>query len=318
VVIGSGATAITLVPALAERAARVTMLQRSPTYVATVPAHNRLDARLRKVLGKQRGTAVARWKNIATAMGYYWAAQRFPSAVRSALLKDAERRLPAGFDLTHFSPAYGPWDQRLCASPEGDLFQAISGGRADVVTDGIETFTSTGIRLTSGRELDADIVITATGLEMQFFGGAQLVVDGREVSLPDTTVYKGLMLSGVPNLVFTFGYINSSWTLKADLVNEFTCRLLRYMDTHGFRSCMPTLPDTVQRGELFAMSSGYIQRAIAHLPGSGTGHPWRLGMNWFRDFATLRFGSLEDGHLVFGTPPAPRTAPTEPALVSAS
>lgn len=302
VVIGSGATAVTLVPALAERAERVTMVQRSPSYIARVPSKDPFDLAVRRLLGDRRAYPVTRWKNVLTTLALYRMSQRFPTFIRGVLRKDLAKQLPAGFDIdTHFSPRYGPWDQRLCAAPDGDIFRAISDGTADVVTDRIDTFTETGIRLASGRELDADIVVTATGLEVLFLGDVTLRVNGREIAPPETLVYKGLMLSGVPNLAFTFGYSNSSWTLKADLVSEFVCRLLRYIDKRGYRTCVPVPddPDMV-RAPLIKLSSGYVRRGLPVMPGGGTRAPWRLGMNYLRDLVTLRHGRIDDGNLRFG------------------
>ena len=311
VVIGSGATAVTLVPALARTAERVTMLQRSPTWIARVPARDPFDARVRRLLGTRRAYPVTRWKNILVGLATYGLSKRFPGVMGGLLRRDAAAQLPAGFDVgTHFSPSYGPWDQRLCAAPEGDIFRALSDGSAEVVTDRIDRFTATGIRLRSGRHLDADVVVTATGLALQFLGGIALRVDGREVSVPDTLVYKASMLSGVPNMAFTFGYTNSSWTLRADLVAEYVCRLLRHMERHGFRSAVPVPDDPgMERTRLVSLSSGYIDRALHLLPGSGRRSPWRLGSNYLTDVVLLRHRRIDDGLLRFDRP-APVARPT--------
>ena len=313
VVVGSGATAVTLVPALAEKAALVTMLQRSPSYIARVPARDGMDLALRRFIGDRRAYPITRWKNIVVSLGSYAVSKRFPEFMKGVLRKDLEKQLPSGFDIdTHFSPRYGPWDERLCAAPDGDIFEVISDGRADVVTDRIDTFTETGIRLASGRELEADVVVTATGLEMLFLGGATMSVDGREVRPPERIVYKGLMLDGVPNFAFAFGYTNSSWTLRADLVHEYVCRLLEFMADRGYRTCVPVPSDqAMDRGPLLGLSSGYVRRGLSQLPSSGTKAPWRMGNNYLRDLVTLRHGRLDDGNLLFGAP-VPRREPVTP------
>jgi cation diffusion facilitator CzcD-associated flavoprotein CzcO len=301
VVIGSGATAVTLVPALAQTAAHVTMLQRSPSYILTLPAEDAIADRLRKLLGPQRGYTVARWKNVTLATLLYKLSRRRPEMVRNLIRKLAIKQLPAGYDVdTHFNPAYNPWDQRLCLVPDGDLFRTIRAGRATVVTDKIATFTERGLLLESGAELAADIVVTATGLQLLALGGAQLVVDDRPVSLPETMAYKGMMLSGVPNFAFTIGYTNASWTLKADLVSEFVCRLLGYMDSHGYAECVPVNDDpSVTEQPLLDFSAGYVLRAIDQFPRAGSRSPWRLGMSYAHDVVTLRHGKINDGAMRF-------------------
>ena len=301
VVIGSGATAVTLVPALAERAEHVTMLQRSPTYIAARPARDDLGAKLTKRLGTRGGYAVTRWKNVALGTWFYQLSQRRPEAVKALLRKAAIAQLPPGYDVdTHFTPRYNPWDQRMCLAPDGDFFAAIRSGRADVVTDQIAEFTATGIRLESGAELEADIVVTATGLRLLALGGMQLAVDGSDVTLAEKMVYKGTMLSGVPNLTFTFGYTNSSWTLKADLVSEYAVRLLRYMDAHGYDECVPVNNDpAISQRPMLDFQSGYVQRSIHEFPKSGSRGPWRVRMNYPRDLLALRYGRINDGALRF-------------------
>jgi len=311
VVIGSGATAVTLVPALAQTAAHVTMLQRSPSYILTLPAEDVIADRLRKLLGARRGYAVTRWKNVLLATLLYQLSRRRPETVRNLIRKLAIKQLPAGYDVdTHFNPAYNPWDQRLCLVPDGDLFRTIRGGRATVVTGKIATFTERGLLLESGAELAADIVVTATGLQLLAFGGAQLVVDDRTISLPETMAYKGMMLSGVPNFAFTIGYTNASWTLKADLVSEFVCRLLGYMDSRGYAGCVPVNDDPgVTAQPLLDFSAGYVLRSIDQFPRAGSRSPWRLGMSYAHDVVTLRYGKINDGTMRFS-----RRAPaTEPA-----
>ena len=225
--------------------------------------------------------------------------------MKSLLRKAAIDQLPPGYDVdTHFAPRYNPWDQRMCLAPDGDFFAAIKSGRADVVTDRIAEFTETGIRLESGAELEADVVVTATGLRLLALGGMRLAVDGTEVTLPDTTVYKGTMLSGVPNFTFTFGYTNSSWTLKADLVSQYAVRLLRYMDAHGYDTCVPVNDDPgADTRPMLDFQSGYVQRAIGEFPKSGSRGPWRVRMNYPRDVLTLRYGRINDGALRFSRRP---------------
>ncbi|MGP0110987.1 MAG: flavin-containing monooxygenase [Acidimicrobiales bacterium] len=303
VVIGSGATAVTLVPALAETAGHVTMLQRSPTYIVSVPGRDMVADALRRVLPAKVAHALIRWKNVALTMLSYQLSRRNPKMMRGAIRKGVVRALPEGYDVdTHFNPRYSPWDQRLCLVPDGDLFEAISAGRASVVTDTIDTFTEDGIRLASGDELATEIVITATGLQMLLLGGITLEVDGRPVDTGSTVAYKGLMLCGVPNLALTFGYTNASWTLKADLTADYVCRLLDTMEERGIRQCTPVAPDPSQPTEPFLdFSSGYVTRAIADLPKQGTTAPWRLHQNYALDTLLLRFGKVDD-EIVFSNP----------------
>jgi monooxygenase len=301
VVIGSGATAVTLVPALTDRAAHVTMLQRSPSYILSIPSEDPIANALRRLLGARAAYPIARWKNVALSTLIYQLSQRRPRAMRKLLRAALIRALPQGYDVdTHFNPTYRPWDQRLCLVPDGDLFKAISAGRASMVTDRIERFTPGGVRLESGAELEADIIVTATGLNLQAIGGIELSVDGEPVSLPDRLAYKGMMLSRVPNFAFTIGYTNASWTLKADLVAEYVCRLLAYMDEHGYRQCVPVDDDpTIERRPLLDFAAGYVQRSIHLFPKGGSRAPWRLGMSYAHDVVTLRHRGLEDGALRF-------------------
>nr|WP_249416579.1 NAD(P)/FAD-dependent oxidoreductase [Streptomyces sp. TS71-3] len=307
VVIGSGATAVTLVPALAESAAHVTMLQRSPTYIASRPAEDRLANRLRDLLGARRSYPVIRWKNVTLGTLLYRLSRRRPEVVKSLLRKAAIRQLPPGYDVgTHFSPRYQPWDQRLCLAPDGDLFTAIRHGSASVVTDRIAEFTPTGLLLESGTALDADLVVTATGLRLLALGGMRLAVDGREVALPETMTYKGMMLEGVPNFAFTVGYTNASWTLKADLVAEHVVRLLRRLDARGYDQCVPANDDAgVTLRPLLDFDSGYVLRSVHEFPKSGSRAPWRLGMNYAQDLLTLRFGRVDGGAMRFSRRPGP-------------
>jgi len=307
VVIGSGATAVTLVPALADGgAAHVTMLQRSPTYIVARPGADSVADTLRRHLPAKAAHTVIRWKNVLLTQFSFELSRRAPEVVKKGIRKGVVAALPVGYDVdTDFSPRYDPWDQRLCLVPDGDLFEAISSGRADVVTDTIETFTPTGIRLTSGAELEADIVVTATGLVLELLGGMALGVDGSPVVPGDTVAYKGIMLCGVPNLAMTFGYTNASWTLKADLTAEYVCRLLDELDGRGMRQCTPLSPDASHPTEPFIdFSSGYVTRAAAALPKQGATTPWRLHQNYLRDTWLLRFARVDDS-MVLSNPIRP-------------
>jgi monooxygenase len=311
VVIGSGATAVTLIPAMARTAAHVTMLQRSPTYIVSMPEQDRIYNWLRRFLPAMWAYRLSRWKNVGYMTYVYQLARRYPNFVKQGILKKVREHLGPDYDVeTHFSPRYNPWTQRLCLVPDGDLFDAIKSNRASIVTDQIETFTEKGILLKSGKELDADIIVTATGLVMQTFGGAELFVDGQRIDPGATLAYKGVMISGVPNLVSVFGYINASWTLKADLICNYVCRLLNLMDRKGMRQVTPR-----NRGErpvanfVENFSSGYVQRAVANWPKQGSKPPWRVHQNYFRDILTLKWSSLDDGALEFSNPPEPSVAP---------
>jgi cation diffusion facilitator CzcD-associated flavoprotein CzcO len=264
------------------------------------------------MLGDRRAYPLIRWKNVALATLLYRLSRRRPGMVKSMLRKGAARQLPPGYDVdTHFGPRYQPWDQRLCIAPDGDLFTAIRRGGASVVTDRIAGFTETGLRLDSGVELDADIVVAATGLRLLALGGIGLVVDGREVALPDTMAYKGMMLSGVPNFAFTVGYTNASWTLKADLVSEYVVRLLRYLDARGYDWCVPTNDDpSVTAQPLLDFQAGYVLRSVHEFPRAGSRAPWRLGMSYAHDVVKLRYGRIDDGALRFARRPAPAARQT--------
>lgn len=299
VVIGSGATAVTLVPALAASgAAHVTMLQRSPTYVLSVPATDSLKRRLTSMIGEQRSYAVTRWKNIALQSALYRLSRRRPELVRKVVRKANVAQLPPGYAVdTHFRPTYDPWDQRMCLVPDGDLFRAIKDGTAEVVTDRILGFTETGLELASGRHLDADVVVTATGLNLQVFGGAELTVDGEVVEPRETMAYRAMMLSGVPNFAFTIGYTNASWTLKADLVAEYVVRLLRHLRATRSRSVVPVRDPSVEEVPLLDFESGYVQRMVHTLPRQGDRAPWALKQNYLYDALALRTAKLDDGVL---------------------
>lgn len=299
VVIGSGATAVTLVPELAKRAAHVTMLQRSPTYVIALPSVDPVVRLLDRALPGNAGYMVARWKNILVSMAFYNFSRRFPEQAKAFILAGARRHLGSSCPVDpHFTPRYKPWDQRLCVAPDGDLFEAIKRGKAEVVTDHIETFTEKGIALRSGRELEADLIVTATGLRLRMLGGATLSVDGRPVESGRTLLYKGTLLRDVPNFAMVLGYTNASWTLKCDLACGYVCRLLNLMDAKGAGVCVPRLSDPEMPLEpLIRFSSGYIQRSLADLPRQGAKAPWRLYQNYILDLLGLRYGRLEDGVL---------------------
>jgi cation diffusion facilitator CzcD-associated flavoprotein CzcO len=301
VVIGSGATAVTLVPAMAERAAHVTMLQRSPTYVAAQPGRDAIANGLRRVLPARAAYAAARWKNVLRGTFFYTLARRRPNLMRRLLRAGARRELGRGYDVdTHFAPHYQPWDQRLCVAPDGDLFRALRGGRASVVTDHVDAFTASGIRLRSGAHLDADVVVTATGLTLRLLGGVALAVDGAPVDLARTVAYKGMMYSDVPNLASAFGYTNASWTLKCDLVAGYVCRLLNHMERRGYVQCTPRRRDPAMAEEpVLDLTSGYVRRAIDALPRQGDRAPWRLHQNYMKDLVTFRFGRVDDEPMEF-------------------
>ena len=300
VVIGSGATAVTVVPSMAEQAQHVTMLQRSPTYVVARPAEDPIANRLKRRLPLKLAYMITRWKNVMLGMYFYQMCKRRPDRVKRLLLGGVRQMLGPDHDLSHFTPRYKPWDQRLCLVPDADFFRAIRRGKVSVVTDEIETFTETGIKLKSGAELPADLIVTATGLVLQPLGGAKLTVDGRAVEPSKTFIYKGMMYSDVPNLASVFGYTNASWTLKADLVCEYVCRLLNHMDRKGWRQCTPRNGDPTLADEPWvSFSSGYIQRALAHQPKQGSKRPWKLYQNYALDLLSLRFGALRDRAMVF-------------------
>jgi monooxygenase len=301
VVIGSGATAVSLVPALAEDAEHVTMLQRSPSYVFPVPAVDPFAQALRRVLPLRAAYAVTRWKDILNGTFVFWLCRRHPEVAKRIIRRAAERALPADFDFdTHLTPRYNPWEQRPCALRDGDLFEAINDGSVGIVTDRIETFTESGLRLESGAELDADVIITATGFNLQFLGGMRVLVDGEEVDIGRVLTYKGMMASGVPNLAFTIGYTNASWTLKVELTCDFVCRLLNHMDENGLAECVPQVNDPSIREEpIIDFSSGYVQRSIDKLPKQGSKEPWRLRQNYLLDSRMIRRRPIDDGALRF-------------------
>jgi cation diffusion facilitator CzcD-associated flavoprotein CzcO len=291
---------MTIVPAIADRAAHVTMLQRTPTYVIAVPAIDPVTERLKKWLGAKRAHRIARRQNVLLQSLVFKAARRYPRLVRKLIRAGNVRALPDGYDVdTHFKPPYDPWDQRLCVVPDADLFRAIAAGGASIVTDHIETFTETGIELRSGAELQADIVITATGLNLLPLGGVSYSVDGSPIDLSDTITYKGMMLTGIPNFLYAVGYTNASWTLKVDLICEHFCRLLALMDERGYSYCIPESPDPdAPTRPLLAFAAGYVQRSVDRFPKQGATAPWELSMDYRRDRKVLLEGPVGD-HMQF-------------------
>ncbi len=301
VVIGSGATAVTLVPSMTPTAAHVTMLQRSPTYVMALPGSDKIANGLRRVLPGKVAYGITRWKNVLLGMFFFGMSKRRPEAVKKAIVGGVQRALGPDFDVgKHFTPSYKPWDQRVCIVPDGDLFRAIRKGRASVVTDHIESFTEHGIKLRSGQELPADLVVTATGLNLIAMGGVEMVVDGQPLVMSQRMSYKGMMLSSVPNMAYVVGYTNASWTLKGDLTCQYVCRLLNHMRRTGLKQCVPILSDpTVREENWIDFTSGYIQRSIDHFPKQGNKKPWKLHQNYARDILTLRWGNVADGTMTF-------------------
>lgn len=301
VVIGSGATAMTLVPALADAgAASVTMLQRSPTYVMALPAVDPVARVLRRVLPERASYWLTRWKNVALATLSYQVSQRWPGFARRMIRAAAVKQLPEGYPVdVHFRPAYDPWDQRLCLVPDGDLFRTIREGRVEVVTDTVDTFTEHGVRVGSGTELPADVVVTATGFNLQVMGGVALSLDGEPVDLRERMAYRALMFGGIPNFAFTIGYTNASWTLKADLVADFVCRLLTRMDRTGTRVVVPVPDPDVRDAPFMDFTPGYVLRSLDRLPKQGHREPWRLRQNYLHDVLTIRRGDLDDDTLAF-------------------
>jgi monooxygenase len=310
VVIGSGATAMTLVPAMAETAGHVTMLQRSPTYVVSAPSKDAIAGRLRGLLPKGLAYRLVRLKNVVVSMVMFKLVRSNPGPAKKRLVGMVRDALGPDYDVEkHFTPRYNVWDQRVCAVPDADLFDAIKAGKVSVVTDLIDTFDAKGIRLKSGERLDADIVVTATGLEMQLLGGASVFLDGVRVEAPQTMIYKGMMISGVPNFSNIIGYNNASWTLKADLSSEHVCRIINHMDAHGYAVAVPKLdPAEPADGNFFGLSSGYLDRAEGTVPKQGTRHPWKVHHNYARDYASLKLGRVDDGVLIFSRAPAAKAS----------
>lgn len=313
VVIGSGATGVTLLPALAETAEHVTMLQRSPTYIAALPGRDEGFEKLSRRIPLRIASRISRWKGIVRALVSYRISRTQPDRMKAILRSGVSHRLPEGFDVDkHFTPSYDPWDERLCIVPDGDFFKAIRHGKADVVTDRIETFTRDGIRLASGEVLDADVIVTATGLNLLLFGGMKLSIDGHPLDPADRVTYKGMMLEGVPNLAFAIGYTNASWTLKIDLVARYVERILRYQDRHHLATVTAVAPSDVGPLEpLIDLSSGYIRRGIAQMPKQGRVAPWRLHQNYPRDVRLFRLGRLRGDGLRFSKAEPRKTRASE-------
>jgi monooxygenase len=299
VVIGSGATAVTLVPSLAPEAEHVTMVQRTPSYVLSLPGRDALAEWLRTKLPATVTYPIVRWKNVLVSTLFYQFSRRRPAAARRMIRRLTQKQLP-GFDVdTHFNPPYDPWDQRLCLVPDGDLFRTLRRGDASIATGRIARFTAKGVELESGEHLDADVIVTATGLNLLPLGGMALSIEGKPVDVSGTVSYKGMMISGVPNLTMVIGYTNASWTLKADLVNRYVCRLLEHLDAEGYASATPVAPPEGADQPFLDLASGYVQRSVASLPRQGRRTPWRLHQNYLRDVGLLRRGPLEDEGMTF-------------------
>lgn len=301
VVIGSGATAVTLIPSMAGKAAHVTMLQRSPSYVVSLPAEDRIANFIRRLLPEKTAHQTIRWKNVLLGMYFFQLCRRTPGIARRMFLRHIRKELPPGFDIeTHFTPRYNPWDQRVCLVPDSDLFLAIKSGQASIVTDQITRFTRQGILLESGTELPADIIVTATGLKMLACGGIRLSVDGEPVQPGSMVTYKGLMLCNVPNSAMCVGYTNASWTLRADLTSKYVCRLINFMDRHGYKKCVPSdVGCTVQDQPLLGLTSGYVLRGAAQFPKQGSKAPWIFRQNYLYDMLALSLRRIDDGALKF-------------------
>ncbi len=309
VVVGSGATAVTLVPKLAETAAYVTMLQRSPTYIASRPSVDKVANAMRRYLPAKLAYRLSRWRNVGMSLFFVRLAKRQPAKFKQMLIGGVSSVLGKDYDVaTHFTPSYDPWTQRLCLAPDADFFHAIRDGKAEIVTDQIDTFTPGGLRLRSGAELPADVVVTATGLKMMLLGGIKVAVDGVAADLSKAMSYKGCMFSGVPNLAAVFGYTNASWTLKADLTCEYVCRVLKHMDRRGAAQCLPAKDPAVAELPFLNLTSGYVQRAADLLPRQGDKGPWRTPQHYPRDVVALRLGKVDDGTLRFTPRPAGVTA----------
>jgi len=300
VVIGSGATAVTLVPEMAKKASEVTMLQRSPSYVLSAPQEDKIANGLRKILPSKVSYSLTRWKNILLSITMYKVSRRWPEFMKGLIKKGVKSQLPEGYDVKkHFTPKYNPWDERLCLVPDNDLFESISSGKSKVVTDHIERFTSDGILLKSGDEIKADVVVSATGLKLEFLGGIGLEVDGKVLQPADLYCYRGMMFSELPNLASAFGYTNASWTLKCDLTCEYVCRLLNHMKKKNLDMVVPKAPNKMEEEPLLDFTSGYVQRSIAELPKQGSKKPWKLYQNYILDIFNFRYSSFEDDALNF-------------------
>jgi cation diffusion facilitator CzcD-associated flavoprotein CzcO len=301
VVIGSGATAVTLVPAMAEKTGHITMLQRSPSYILSRPSYDKFAKLAYWILPAKQAHFLARWKNILGQIYLYFMSRKKPQAVKKYLLNEIRKVLGKDYEVdVHFNPKYDPWDERLCAVPDNDLFEVIKEGKCTMVTDQIDSFTETGIQLKSGRHLVADLVISATGLKLKALGGIKITVDGEKMDISKLLTYKGLMLEQLPNAAVIIGYSNASWTLKADLACAYFCRLMNYMDAHHFKSCVPRLSEeNVQAEPIIDFSSGYIQRSLHELPKQGNKFPWKLHQNYIKDMIILKYKKVDDGYLIF-------------------
>jgi len=301
VVIGSGATAVTLVPELAKKASHVTMLQRSPSYIMNMPAEDKVANFLRRILPAKWAYSLARGKNISFGMIFFNLCRKYPKTFKKVIMGATKKELPEDYDIgTHFNPKYNPWDERLCAVPDNDLFESIKSGDSEIVTDHIERFTEKGLILKSGKELDADLIVTATGLKMEFLSNIKMVVDEKEINMPELYVYRGMMFSDIPNFTQFVGYTNASWTLKTDLSSAYVCRLLNHMKQTGTKQVTPRLDDpTMEREPIIDFKSGYVQRAIDILPKQGNKKPWKLYQNFFKDTFSLKYSNVEDGVLEF-------------------
>jgi cation diffusion facilitator CzcD-associated flavoprotein CzcO len=301
IVIGSGATAVTLVPALAKRAKHVHMLQRSPSYILSRPEEDVINTRLKKVLPAKLAYFLTRWKNILLTSFFFFMSRKYPERTKTRVIEMVKEELGEEYDVEkHFTPSYKPWDQRMCLVPDGDLFNALKDKSATVVTDHIEKFTNEGILLKSGTELKADIIISATGIELNVLNDIKVCIDGRDIEPHNRLSYKGMMLGGVPNLAFSFGYVNASWTLRADLTCEYVCRLLNQMDKQKVTTCMPQEdPTAVSDDEYIDFTSGYVQRALDRLPKQGNKSPWRNYQNYLIDIFYVRIFSIKDSTIRF-------------------
>ena len=301
VVIGSGATAVTIIPTMAEEAAHVTMLQRSPTYFLSAPDEDPVGNFLRKFISSKLTYKLVRWKNIRFQWWFFKKCRKFPKKVKEFLIKQVREELGPNYDIeTHFTPKYNPWEQRMCLVPNGDFFNAINAGKASVITDHIDRFTKKGIKLKSGGEVEADLIVTATGLNLEVCNGIKLEVDNNEVDISKTMTYKGMMFSDVPNLVATFGYTNASWTLRADLTSEYVCRLLNFMDKKGYANCCPRTAEHVEPdGDWLDFTSGYVKRSMHKFPKQGSRDPWRNTQNFPKDVLAIRWGNIDNKELKF-------------------
>jgi len=301
VVIGSGATAVTIIPTMAEEAAHVTMLQRSPTYFLSAPDEDPVGNFLRKFISSKLTYKLVRWKNIRFQWWFFQKCRKFPKKVKEFLIKQVREELGPNYDIeTHFTPKYNPWEQRMCLVPNGDFFNAINAGKASVITDHIDRFTKKGIKLKSGGEVEADLIVTATGLNLEVCNGIKLEVDNNEVDISKTMTYKGMMFSDVPNLVATFGYTNASWTLRADLTSEYVCRLINFMDKKGYANCCPRTAEHVEQdGDWLDFTSGYVKRSMHKFPKQGSRDPWRNTQNFPKDVLAIRWGNIDNKELKF-------------------